>query len=197
MINIAVLISGGGTNLQAIINACESGILAGKAHIRLVISSRSDAYGLERAHKHNIEAFCVSPREFSTREAYCQRMIDEITLRDIGLICLAGYMLKLEPNFVKAFPKRILNIHPALLPKHGGKGMYGHFVHEAVIEAGDHESGATVHWVDEEYDHGAIVIQETVPVVPGDNADILAARVLEVEHKIYPKAILKVIESRV
>jgi phosphoribosylglycinamide formyltransferase-1 len=104
-------------------------------------------------------------------------------------------LLKLEPDFINVFSGRILNIHPALLPKYGGKGMYGHHVHEAVLTAGEHESGASVHLVDCEYDHGAVVVQRRVPVIPGDTPETLAARVLMIEHVIYPEAILKTIEQ--
>jgi phosphoribosylglycinamide formyltransferase-1 len=124
-------------------------------------------------------------------------MIIELRHRNVELVCLAGYMRKLEKSFIDAFRGRIINIHPALLPKFGGEGMYGHFVHEAVINAHETESGATVHWVNEEYDSGAAIIQQKVPVLADDTPEELAKRVLKVEHKIYPEAILKIIASSV
>jgi len=195
MINLGVLVSGGGTNLQSIINACETGILKDKARVAIVISNKSDAYALERAKKHGIDALFVDRKTCADGVAFNERLIAALKERKVDLVCLAGYLLKLEPNFVKAFHRRILNIHPALLPKFGGKGMYGHHVHSAVVAAGEQESGATVHWVDEEYDHGAAIIQGKVPVLAGDTCETLARRVLEVEHRIYPEAILKVITA--
>lgn len=193
---LGVLVSGGGTNLQAIIDGCESGILKDVAEVKVVISNKSDAYALERAKKHNIEPLFIDRKSFADRASFCDKIVEELKKRGIDIICLAGFLLKLEPNLVRAFPKRIINIHPALLPKFGGKGMYGHYVHEAVIKNGEKESGATVHYVDEEYDHGPTIIQQKVPVMKGDTPEMLAKRVLEVEHKIYPEAILKVISSK-
>lgn len=196
MINIGVLISGGGSNLQAIIDACESGILKDKAKISLVISNKPDVFGLERAKKHNIPSVIIKRKEFADNNAMGEKIIEELSKQNVNLVCLAGYMMMIAPNVVKKYENKILNIHPALLPKFGGKGMYGHYVHEAVIKAGEKESGATVHIVDEEYDHGKTVLQEKVPVLSGDTPETLAKRVLEVEHAIYPKAILKVISGK-
>ncbi len=187
-IRLGVLISGGGSNLQAIIDACRFPILD-CAEVQVVISNRDDAYGLERAKEAGIEALFLDPMAYPDRAAYFKKIILEMKLRGVDLICLAGFLLKLEPNIVEQFKGRILNIHPALLPKFGGKGMYGHHVHEAVIQAGETESGATVHVVDEEFDHGKIVQQKKVMVLKEDDAKILAARVLQAEHKLYPEAI--------
>jgi phosphoribosylglycinamide formyltransferase 1 len=192
---IGVLISGGGTNLQAIIDSCESGILKDTGEVAAVISNRAGAFGLERAKKHNIPAVFIDPKRSDNSKIYCAELTKEFKKYKVDLICLAGFLSKLEKNFVKEFKGRILNIHPALLPKFGGKGMYGHHVHEAVIAAGDSCSGATVHWVDEEYDHGNIVKQGKVPVFGIDTPETLAKRVLEVEHEIYPEAIKSVIEK--
>jgi phosphoribosylglycinamide formyltransferase-1 len=195
-IRIGVLISGGGSNLQAIIDACEKGILKDIAQVSLVISNKPDAYGLERAKKHNIEAVYIDNKKFPDNPAYCSRLVIEFMERNIDIVCLAGFLLKIEPNFIRAFSKNILNIHPALLPKFGGKGMYGHFVHEAVVEAKEKESGATVHFVDDEYDHGKTILQRKVQVLENDTPFSLAQKVLAVEHEIYPEAIKMVINMQ-
>ena len=194
MIKLGVLISGDGSNLQAILDACEFGILKGKAEVTAVISNRKDAYGLQRAIKHNIPSIFVDKKCFTDAGAFCEEIKRRLIEHKTDIVCLAGYLLKLEPCLIGSF--KTMNIHPALLPKYGGKGMYGHFVHEAVIKAGDKESGATVHWVDEHYDHGNIILQGKVPVLAGDTPETLASRVLDVEHKIYPEAILKVISGK-
>lgn len=193
MTRLGVLVSGGGSNLQAIIDACEKGILKGKAEVAVVISNKAEAFGLERAKKHGIPAVLIDKRSCADAGSFCAEIQKELVKNKVDLVCLAGYLLKLEPGIVQGF--KIINIHPALLPKYGGKGMYGHFVHEAVIAAGEKESGATVHWVDEHYDNGKIVMQEKVSVLNDDTPEALAKRVLEVEHKIYPEAILKIISG--
>jgi phosphoribosylglycinamide formyltransferase-1 len=169
--------------------------LHGKAEVAYVIASRPEALALERAYKHGIQAMYIGVRQFVTPAAHSEQMIIELRHRNVELVCLAGYMRKLEKSFIDAFRGRIINIHPALLPKFGGEGMYGHFVHEAVINAHETESGATVHWVNEEYDSGAAIIQEKVPVLANDTPEELAKRVLVVEHKIYPEAIAQIIEQ--
>ncbi|MGQ0645133.1 MAG: formyltransferase family protein, partial [Elusimicrobiota bacterium] len=118
-----------------------------------------------------------------------ERIGDELQKRGVELVCLAGFLLKLEPGLIRRFPGRILNVHPALLPKFGGLGMYGRFVHEAVLKAGEKESGCTVHAVDEEFDHGPVLMQARVPVLPGDTPEVLAERVLREEHRLYPEAV--------
>jgi phosphoribosylglycinamide formyltransferase-1 len=193
MINLGVLVSGGGSNLQAIIDSCESGILKGLATVSVVIANRHDAFGLERAKKHGIPSVCYERREFVDATAFYAAITETLQQHDVDLVCLAGYLSKIEVNMLRAFPHRIINIHPALLPKFGGKGMYGHHVHEAVVAANELESGPTVHWVDEEYDNGDIILQERVPLSPGDTPETVARRVLVVEHQLYPRAILKII----
>lgn len=193
MIGIGVLISGGGSNLQAIMDACKSGILKGKAVVSIVISNRQDAFGLERARKNGIRSVFLNRKDFESAAAFCEEIKRMLLQNNVNLVCLAGFLSKLEPNVIKRF--KIINMHPALLPKYGGQGMYGHYVHEAVLKSGEKESGATVHWVDEHYDHGDIILQEKIPVAADDTPNTLAARVLEVEHKIYPEAILKVING--
>jgi phosphoribosylglycinamide formyltransferase-1 len=191
--NLAVFISGGGTNLQSLIDAAKSGKLS--ARIKLVVSSRPDAYGLERARGEKIDTFIYRVKDFPFPQDAESALIAELEKRQIEYIALAGF-LKLAPaSLIKKFRNRITNIHPALLPKFGGKGMYGHYVHEAVIAAGEKESGATVHLVDEIYDHGKILMQEKVPVYPDDTPESLAERILRVEHRIYPIALENLIRG--
>jgi phosphoribosylglycinamide formyltransferase-1 len=184
---LAVFISGGGTNLQALIDAIKAGKLS--ARIVLAVSSRSDAYGLERARAENIDTFVFRMKDFSTPEEGTRHLLELLAKYGVDYIALAGYLKMVPIEVIKAYKNRITNIHPALLPKYGGKGMYGHFVHEAVLASGDTESGATVHLVDEIYDHGRILLQGRVPVYPGDTPDMLAERILKVEHEIYPRAL--------
>ena len=194
-VKIGVLVSGGGTNLQAIIDACESGILKDAAKIEAVISNRPEAYALERARNSGIHAKLIDKRNFPDTAEFCKAMSKELKDHEVELVCMAGFLSMLTPEFIGDFKGKVVNIHPALLPKFGGKGMYGHHVHEAVLKALEKESGVTVHWVNEIYDNGKIIMQKKVPVLTGDNCESLAKRVLEVEHKIYPEAILKVIEQ--
>jgi len=191
---LAVLISGGGTGLQAIIDAAKKGDL--DAEVAYVVSSSSKAYGLERAAKENIETFVFRASKYSSPQAADDDLIARLREHRIDYVVLAGYLKLLSVEIVRAFPKRILNIHPGLLPKYGGAGMYGHFVHEAVLASGDKESGPTVHLVDEIYDHGQILEQARVPVMPGDTPEILAARVLVEEHKLYPRVIDNLIKGK-
>jgi phosphoribosylglycinamide formyltransferase-1 len=191
LLNIAVLVSGGGTNLQAVIDAVESGEIA-DARIVLVISSRADAYALTRAASHGIPALVVGKAEFPDAADRSVAMLAALRGADADLIVLAGYMHILEPQFIHAFAGRIINIHPSLIPKYCGRGFYGKRVHLAVLEAGERESGATVHCVDEGVDTGPIVLQERVPVYADDDADALAARVLAAEHRILVRAVKQI-----
>jgi phosphoribosylglycinamide formyltransferase-1 len=181
---LTVLVSGGGSNLEAILAAQESGQLNG-GKVVLVISSKSGVGALDRARNHKIDAVVLEPG------ALLAKLIEVRT----DVVCLAGYLRKLNPDIIQRYRGRILNIHPALLPKFGGPGMYGRFVHEAVLKAGERESGCSVHIVDEEFDHGPVLAQVRVPVLPGDNAEKLAARILEQEHKLYPKMIREFCEK--
>ena len=156
-VRIGVLVSGSGTNLQAIIDAVKSGYIQ-QSEIVVVISSKADAFALERGYRAGIESFFVDPKNYATADDYSRCLAECLTDRRVDLVCLAGFMRKIEKPFLDAFKGRIMNIHPALLPKFGGKGMYGHLVHEAVIKAGEKESGPTVHFVDEQYDHGPIIL---------------------------------------
>ncbi len=176
MIQIGVLVSGGGSNLQAILDATQAGVLKNLARVALVVSNKKEAFALERAQKAGAESLFLDPKSFAARQDFFQQIIDEFRKRKVDVVCLAGFLLKLEPNIIAAYRGRILNIHPALLPKYGGKGMYGHYVHEAVIRACEKESGCTVHLVDEEFDHGPALGQRKVPVLPDDTPETLAAR---------------------
>lgn len=185
---IGVLASGGGSNFEALARACKEGRIP-NAKIQLLITNKLGVGALERAVRLGIEALVLDPADFPDRAAYYERVANELEQRGVQLVCLAGFLLKLEPNFVQRFSGRILNIHPALLPKFGGKGMFGHHVHAAVLSAGEKESGCTVHLVDEEFDHGPALSQARVPVFPGDTPETLAARVLIEEHRLYPEAV--------
>lgn len=194
MKKLAVLVSGGGSNLQSIIDQTKNGILKDIAEVVIVISNNPSAYGLERAKKGNIKAVALDYKNMSKQD-YDDQMYKLIKESGADIICLAGYLKKISDKIVKEYKSRILNIHPALLPKFGGKGMYGHFVHEAVVKAKEKKSGPTVHYVDENYDTGSIILQKEVPVYETDTPEDVAKRVLVQEHIIFPQAIKKVIES--
>jgi phosphoribosylglycinamide formyltransferase-1 len=188
MLNIAVLGSGRGSNFLAILTAIEAGNVPG-ARIVVAISNNSNAGILEIARRRGIPAVHLSERQFSNESEFVSRLLSVLSDHYVNFIVLAGYMKRLSPRVIRAYRNAIINIHPALLPKFGGKGMYGTHVHRAVLDSGDTMTGATVHIVDEEYDHGPIVLQRKVPVEPDDTPETLAARVLGVEHEIYPEAI--------
>lgn len=188
-LGLGVLISGSGTNLQAIIDAIGRGKL--KAEIRLVISNRADAYGLQRANKAGIRTLILDHRRFPSREAYDQKLAAELTAADVQLVVLAGFMRLLSGVMLRAFPNRIMNIHPALLPSFPGL-----HVQKAAVDYGVRFSGCTVFFVTEGVDDGPIIIQAVVPVHPEDTEDELAARILVQEHRIYPRAIALFQEGR-
>lgn len=195
MLRIAVLVSGGGTNLQAVIDGIEDGSIRDAEVVR-VISSNPGAYALERARKHNIEAMVISKADYPDAIERTNTIIAALDEAKTDLVILAGYMSILEPSLIEAYRGRIINIHPSLIPKFCGEGFYGKRVHEAVLAAGEKETGATVHYVDEGVDTGPVIIQEKVPVIAGDTAETLAARVLETEHKILREAVQKVTTDR-
>lgn len=195
MLRITVLVSGGGTNLQAVIDGIENGSIP-DARIVRVISSNPNAYSLERARKHNIEAMVIGKTNYPDGEERTKAIIAALDDAKTDLVILAGYMSILGPGLIEAYRGRIINIHPSLIPKFCGAGFYGKRVHEAVLAAGEKESGATVHYVDEGVDTGPIIIQDKVPVMEGDTADTLAARVLETEHRILQEAVKIVIDDR-
>ncbi|MCK4533748.1 phosphoribosylglycinamide formyltransferase [bacterium] len=186
-LKIGVLVSGGGTNLQAIIDACREGNIPGE--IAVVISNRKEAYALERAKKNKIEALYIDRKAFISNRDYAQRLAEEMDKRGVELVCLAGFLLLIDPFLIVKYKNKIMNIHPALLPAFGGKGMYGKNVHRAVLEYGCKVSGVTVHFINEKYDRGAIILQKTVNVLDNDTVDSLSSRILAEEHKIYVQAI--------
>jgi len=196
VLNIAVFASGRGSNCEAILRAIETRKLH-KVSIAVIISNNRDAPVLTIAREHNIPSCHLSQKQFPSEEAFDEAVLAVLRLHDANFIVLAGYMKKLSTNLVRRFHNRILNIHPALLPKFGGKGMYGVHVHEAVINSGEKMSGVTIHIVDEEYDHGPIVKQRTVPVGINESPDTLAAKIHEVEHQLYPEVLQLFADDRV
>ena len=186
---IAVLISGGGTNLQAIIDAIAGNRLDAK--IEVVLSNRADAFGLVRAKNHGIPIEILDHKAFPSREAYDQAVVDLLRAHGVQLVALAGFMRLLSPVLVSAFSNRIMNIHPALLPSFPGL-----HVQKKALEHGVRFSGCTVHFVNEECDEGPIIIQAVVPVFPDDSEEQLAQRILQQEHRIYPRAIQLYAEGR-
>jgi len=179
---LGVLISGRGTNLQAILDAVKEGRL--DARVGVVVSNRSDAQGLERARKTEVPTAVIDHKTFLSREAFDKRVLEEFRKHEVDVVCLAGFMRLLSPVLVRAFPNRILNIHPALLPAF--PGLHGQ---RQALEYGVRVSGATVHIVDEELDHGAILLQTAVPVRDDDTEECLSARILKEEHRLYPEAV--------
>ncbi len=182
MINIGVLASGNGTNLQAIIDTIERGQIEGR--ICIVISDKSDAYALKRARNYNIDTAYINPEGFKSREDYDREIVSALMEKEIDLVVLAGYMKILSPCFINAFKNKIMNIHPALLPSFPGL-----HVQKKALEHGVKVSGCTVHFVDEGLDSGPIIIQRAVEVKEGDTEETLAERILKEEHQIYPRAI--------
>lgn len=179
---LAILISGRGSNLQAFIDACSAGDLA--AHISLVISNNPDAAGLQRAQQAAIETLCIDHRDYASREAFDAALLHQLREHAIDLVVLAGFMRILTPVLIEPFLGRLLNIHPSLLPKYPGLRT-----HQRALDAHDEEAGATVHFVTPELDGGPPVLQASAPILPGDTADSLAARVATLEHVIYPMAV--------
>ncbi|HNR66471.1 MAG TPA: phosphoribosylglycinamide formyltransferase [bacterium] len=192
---LAVFISGRGSNLQAILDQIDNSEL--DAQVACVISNRSEAGGLGIAQQHGIKAVHLSPKQFASEQDYEKALLAVLQEADTNLIVLAGYLKMLPQLVIHLYKNRIINIHPALLPSFGGKGMFGIHVHEAVLEYGCKVSGATVHLVDENYDTGVPILQECVPVKCSDTPESLAARVLEVEHRLLPAAIKLFVQDRI
>ncbi len=189
MLKIAVLVSGGGTNLQAIIDAIDAGTITNTA-IDVVISNNANAYALERAKKHGIEAMCLSPKSYETREQFNDALTQTIVDRKIDLVVLAGYLVIIPPQLIAAYKNRIINIHPSLIPSFCGTGFYGLKVHEEALKRGVKVTGATCHFVDEGTDTGPIILQKAVEVQPDDTPKTLQQRVMEqAEWIIMPRAI--------
>lgn len=195
MKRLVILVSGGGSNMQSIINSTESGILKGLAQVILVISNNPNACALEKAKNENIKAVCIERKSFEDEKSFNGAVLEELQNVKADIVCLAGYMRMIGQEIIDVCRGRMLNIHPALLPKFGGKGMYGHHVHEAVVKAGEKKSGATVHFVEREYDTGKIIIQREVEVFKSDTPQDVAKKVLAVEHRIYPEAIKKLLKT--
>lgn len=190
---LSVWVSGSGSNLERIIQACQKKEIP--AAVVLVASDRPGILALQRAEKYSIPTAVVSRKSYNSEGAYALALLELLKKYQVDLICLAGYLRKVSDEVVRAYRGRVLNIHPALLPKYGGEGFYGRRVQEAVLAAGERESGATVHYVDEQYDHGSVILQKKVPVLPADTPERLAERVHPIEYEIYPKAIKLVLEK--
>lgn len=189
MLNVVVLVSGGGTNLQAIIDAVESGTIT-NAQIVGVISNNKNAYALERAKNHGIYATCISPKDYEEREEFNRQLVHAIDELNADLVVLAGYLVVIPPSMIEKYRNRIINIHPSLIPSFCGTGYYGLKVHEAALKRGVKVVGATVHFVDEGTDTGPILLQKAVEVQKEDTAQTLQRRVMEqAEWKILPEAI--------
>ena len=194
---IAVLVSGGGTNLQSIMDNIDSGAITG-AEIAVVISNNPGAYALERARNHGIEAVCISPKSFPDREAFNEALLEKVNEYHLDLIVLAGFLVRIPPKMIEKYRNRIINIHPSLIPSFCGVGCYGLKVHEAALKRGVKVTGATVHFVDEGMDSGPIILQKAVEVKPGDTPEILQRRVMEeAEWKILPKAIQMIADGEI
>ena len=197
MLKLGVLVSGGGTNLQAILDAIDAGAVT-NAEISLVISNNAGAYALKRAEDHGIKAECISPKDYNDREQFHRALLEELKKNQIDLVVLAGYLVAVPPMIVEAFPDRIINIHPSLIPSFCGTGFYGLKVHEGVLARGVKVTGATVHFVDNGTDTGPIILQKAVEVQEGDTLEILQRRVMEqAEWKILPRAIDLIANNRV
>ncbi|MCC6964541.1 MAG: phosphoribosylglycinamide formyltransferase [candidate division Zixibacteria bacterium] len=194
-LRIAVLASHGGSNLQALIDACAAGQIDGR--IVLVVSNNRKAFALERARNHHIDTLVISESGFPGAAAYAAELLRQLQMRGTQLICLAGYMKMIPQQIIAAYRNKIINIHPALLPKYGGPGMYGIHVHEAVLAAGEAETGVTIHVVDEVYDNGRILAQRRVPVLPGDTPQVLQERVLASEHELYPETVARIAAGQI
>ena len=193
--NIAVFASHGGSDLQAIIDGCKNKEI--KADVSVVISNNSDSMALQRAEKEKIDRYHLSVKTEGTEELLAKKILDVLGKYNVDMIFLAGYMKLLPISVLEKYDNRIFNIHPALLPKFGGKGMYGIKVHNAVISAGETETGVTIHRVNAEYDSGEIVAQTKVPVLENDTAELLADRVLQREHEFLVEVISDIVNGKI
>jgi phosphoribosylglycinamide formyltransferase-1 len=185
--NCVIFASGGGSNFQELIYRKESGDL--HIDIALLVGNNSSAMAFERARNHSIKSLHIAPSHFQEEKTYASKLLSVLRENKVELIALAGYMKKIPAEVLVAYPNRIVNIHPALLPAFGGKGLYGEKVHQAVLDYGAKVTGVTIHFVDEEYDHGPIIFQDTIKVLDSDDAHTLARRVLALEHASYWKAL--------
>lgn len=197
MLKLAVLVSGGGTNLQAVIDAIDAGRIT-NARIDVVISNNANAYALTRAAEHGIDHMCLSPKSYESRERFNDALTETIVSRGVDLVVLAGYLVILPPQLIAAYKNRIINIHPSLIPAFCGTGFYGLKVHEGALKRGVKVTGATCHFVDEGTDTGPIILQKAVEVLPGDTPEALQKRVMEqAEWVILPQAIDLIANGRV
>lgn len=197
MLRLAVCVSGGGTNLQAIFDAIDSGKIR-DAKVEAVISNNAGAYALERARLHGVEAVCLSPKSFENRTLYNKALTEKLKALNPDLIVLAGFLVAIPASLIEAFPNRIINIHPSLIPSFCGVGFYGLHVHEGVLARGVKVTGATVHFVDSGMDTGPIILQKAVEVRQGDTPEILQKRVMEeAEWQILPQAIDLIAQGKV
>ncbi|MBR3646263.1 MAG: phosphoribosylglycinamide formyltransferase [Lachnospiraceae bacterium] len=197
MLKVGVLVSGGGTNLQAIIDAIANGKIT-NAEIKVVISNKKDAYALERAKNNNIEAVCVSPKDYEQREDFNRALISTLDSYDLDLVVLAGFLVVLPEELTSKYAGRIINIHPSLIPSFCGKGFYGLKVHEAALSRGVKVTGATVHFVDEGTDTGPIIYQKAIEIQEGDTPEVLQKRVMEqAEWIILPQAINDIANGKI
>ena len=197
MLKIAVCVSGGGTNLQAIIDSIENGTIT-NTEISVVISNNKNAYALERAEKHGIEAICISPKDYADRAAFNAAFLEKLNSYNVDLVVLAGFLVVIPEQMIQAYRNRIINIHPSLIPSFCGTGYYGLKVHEGVLSRGVKVTGATVHFVDEGTDTGPIILQKAVEVEQDDTPEILQRRVMEqAEWVIMPKAINLIANGKV
>lgn len=196
MLRIGVLVSGGGTNLQAILDAIDSGNIS-DARVQVVISNNKNAYALKRAENHGIDALCISPKDFPDREKFYEELLEKIDEYCLDLIVLAGYLVAIPKSMIQKYKNRIINIHPSLIPAFCGTGYYGLKVHEAVLKRGVKVTGATVHYVDEGTDTGPIIMQRAVEVHEGDTPQTLQKRVMEeAEWKLLPMAIKQIAKEQ-
>lgn len=197
MLRVGVLVSGGGTNLQAILDAVDNGTIT-NAKIEVVISNNAGAYALERAKNHNVAAECVSPKDFATRDEFNEALLAKIDSYNLDLIVLAGFLVKIPESMSAKYRNKIVNIHPSLIPSFCGVGYYGLKVHEAALARGVKLTGATVHFVDEGMDSGPIILQKAVEVLPGDTPEVLQRRVMEqAEWILLPQAIDMIANGRI
>lgn len=192
---LAIFASGNGSNMEAIAQAVKAGTIP--ADLVLCVTNNPGAGVIARADTHEVPISIVRPKDFPDRRQYVDTLLNTLDRHGVTFIALAGYMLMIPEQIVGAYDERMLNIHPALLPSFGGKGMYGRHVHEAVLDYGVRFSGVTVHVVDKEYDHGPIVLQQPVEVLPKDTPETLAARIHPIEHRLYPEAIRLFAENRI
>lgn len=189
MLKVAVCVSGGGTNLQAIIDAVENGNIT-NTEIKVVISNNKNAYALERAKNHNIEGVCISPKDYETRAEFNKAFLEKLDSYEVDLVVLAGFLVVIPPEMIAKYRNRIINVHPSLIPSFCGTGFYGLKVHEGALSRGVKVTGATVHFVDEGTDTGPIILQKAVCIENGDTPEVLQKRVMEqAEWVILPKAI--------